>query len=177
MTSSKPRNPTGTRAGSPDRSRRLRRVSIVVLAVLGLTVMAATPAAAAGPTVEQFSFIGVDDTFSDELTAACGFPVTVTVDAHETHLVFDDGTFRALIHYNATVTGPGGTLVLNNNVNQVESPESFREAGTRFRVSTIDGRTLGMLSGLLIFEFATGTLTIHGLEKFAEGFSFCGALS
>ena len=114
--------------------------------------MAATPAAAAGPTVEQCIFIGVDDTFSDELTAACGFPVTVTVDAHETHLVFDDGTFRALIHYNATVTGPGGTLVLNNNVNQVESSESFREAGTRFRVSTIDGRTLGMLSGLLILS-------------------------
>ena len=115
--------------------------------------------------------------FSDELTDACGFPVTVTVDAHETHIVFDDGTFQALIHYNATVTGPGGTLVLNNNVNQVESPDSFREAGTRLRVSTIDGRMLGMQAGLLIFEFANGTLTIHGLEKFAEGFSFCGALS
>ena len=160
-----------------DRSRRLRRVSIVVLAVLGLTIMAATPAAAAGPTVEQFSFTGVDDGFSDELTEACGFPVTVTVDAHETHLAFDDGTFRALIHYNATVTGPGGTLVLNNNFNEVESSESFRDAGIRFRVSTIDGQTLGMLAGLLIFEFADGTLTIHGLEKFAEGFSFCGALS
>ena len=158
MTSSKPRNPTGTRAGSPDRSRRLRRVSIVVLAVLGLTVMAVTPAAAAGPTVEQGIFTGVDDTFSDELTAACGFPVTVTVDAHETHLVFDDGTFRALIHYNATVTGPGGTLVLNNNENVAESSESFRDAGIRFRVSTIDGQTLGMLAGLLIFEFADGTL-------------------
>jgi hypothetical protein len=153
----------------------MRRVSILVLAALGLAFVA-TPAAAAGPTVEQFRFVGVDDTFSAELTADCGFAVTVTVDAHETHLLFDDGTFQALIHYNATVTGAGGTLVMNNNVNVIESSELFRSAGTSLRVSTIDGRTLAKEAGLLIFQFADGTLTFHGTRRPAEGFSFCEAL-
>ena len=153
----------------------MRRVSILGLAALGLAFVA-TPAVAAGPTVEQFRFVGVDDDQSAELTADCGFPVTVTVDAHETHLLFDDGTFQALIHYNATVTGAGGTLVLNNNVNEVDSSESFRAAGTPLRVSTIDGRTLAKQAGLLIFQFADGTLTFHGSLRPAEGFSFCEAL-
>ena len=143
--------------------------------MVGLAAFA-TPAGAAAPTVEQFRFVGVDDDFSAELTADCGFPVTVTVDAHETHLVFDDGTFQALIHYNATVTGGGGTLLLNNNVNEIISPELFRDAGTPFRVSTIDRRTLAMQAGLLIFEFNDGTLTFHGTFRPEGGFSICEAL-
>jgi hypothetical protein len=153
----------------------MRRGSILVLAAVG-SALVATPAAAAGPTVEQFSFVGVDDTFSAELTADCGFPVTVTVDAHETHLLFDDGTFQALIHYNATVTGAGGTLVMNNNENVIESSELFRSAGTSLRVSTIDGRTLAKQAGLLIFRFADDTLTFHGSLRPADGFSLCEAL-
>jgi hypothetical protein len=94
----------------------------------------------------------------------------------ETHIVFDDGTSQAIIHYHATVTGGGGTLVLDNNVNEVISSESFRAAGTPFRVSTVDGRTLANQAGLLIFEFADGTLTFHGSLRPAEGFSFCEAL-
>jgi hypothetical protein len=153
----------------------MRRGSILVLAAVG-SALVATPAAAAGPTVEQFSFVGVDDTFSAELTADCGFQVTVTVDAHETHLLFDDGTFQALVHYDATMTGAGGTLVLNNNENVIESSELFRSAGTPLRVSTIDGRTLAKQAGLLIFQFANNTLTFHGSLRPADGFSFCEAL-
>ena len=152
----------------------MRRVSFLVLVVLGLVAIT-TPAAAASPTVEQFRFVGVDESFSAELTADCGFPVTVTVDAHETHIVFDDGTSQAIIHYHATVTGGGGTLVLNNNVNEVISSESYRAAGTPFRVSTVDGRTLAKRAGLLIFEFADGTLTFHGSLR-PDQFFFCEAL-
>jgi hypothetical protein len=100
----------------------------------------------------------------------------VTVDAHETHLLFDDGTFQALIHYNAIVTGGGGTLVMNNNMNEVDYSESYRAAGVVFRVSTVDGRTLAKVAGLLIYQFADDTLAVHGSVQPAEGFSLCEAL-
>ena len=152
----------------------MRRVLFLVLVVLGLVAIT-TPAAAASPTVEQFRIVGVDESFSAELTADCGFPVTVTVDAHETHIVFDNGTFQAIIHYHATVTGGGGTLILNNNFNEVISSESYRSAGTPFRVSTVDGRTLAKIAGLLIIEFADGTSTFHGSLR-PDVFTFCDAL-
>jgi hypothetical protein len=149
--------------------------TLLVFLTAAIASFALIPAASASPPeVEQFSFVGVDDTFSEELTNACGFPVTVTVDAHETHLFFEDrGQF--IIHYNATVTGNGNTLLLRNNLLEIDAAESVTIVGIPFRVLDAEGKTLVKDAGFLYFSFEDGTLVLHGPHP-GLNFDLCAAL-
>jgi len=132
----------------------------------------APAAAASAPHVEQFSFVGVDDTFSQELSDGCGVPITVTVDAHETHLFFENRA-QFLIHYAATITGNGHTILLRNNNLEIDTAQSVTLVGIPLRVLTADGKTLAKDAGLLYFSFEDGTLVLHGPHP---GFDLCAAL-
>jgi pectate lyase len=118
--------------------------------------------------------VGVDDTFSEELTNACGFPVTVTVDAHETHLFFEDQV-QVSIHYNATITGNGKTILLRNNDLEIETAQSVTIVGVPFRVLDAEGKTLVKDAGFLYFSFEDGTLVLHGPHP-GLNFDLCAAL-
>jgi hypothetical protein len=149
--------------------------SLLVFLVLAVASFALIPSASASPPqLEQFRFVGVDDGFSEELTDACGFPVTVTVDAHETHLFFENrGQF--IIHYNATVTANDNTLLVRNNLLEIDTALSVTTVGIPFRVLNAEGKTLVMDAGFLYFSFIDGTLVLHGPHP---GFNFdiCAAL-
>jgi hypothetical protein len=152
---------------------KIRGLLIFLAAAIASFALIPT-ASASPPQVEQFRFVGVDDTFSEELTNACGFPVTVTVDAHETHLFFEDrGQFS--IHYNATVSGNGNTLLLRNNVLEIDTAESVTVVGVPFRVLNAEGKTLVKDAGFLYFSFEDGTLVLHGPHP-GLSFDLCAAL-
>jgi hypothetical protein len=149
--------------------------SLLVFLVVAVASFVLIPSALAStPQVEQFRFVGVDDSFSEELTNVCGFPVTVSVDAHETHLFFEDrGQF--IIHYNATVTANGNTLLLRNNLLEIDTAQSVTLVGVPFRVLDADGKTLVKDAGFLYFSFEDGTLILHGPHP-SFNFDLCAAL-
>ena len=85
------RGNTSTRFGRAAPRGRRTRVLVLLAVTLAAALGAAATASAQGPTVEQFRFTGIDDTFGDELSAGCGLDVTVDGDAHETHVFYADG--------------------------------------------------------------------------------------
>jgi len=151
------------------------RATCAALAAAAIAPFALAPAASAdAPQVEQFTFVGVDDTYSEELSERCGFPITVTVDAHETHLTFEDRS-QAVIHYAATVTGNGQTLMLRNNNLEIDTTHSVTVVGIPMRVLTAGGRTLVKDAGFLSFDYDSGALVLHGPHP-ALTFDLCAAL-
>ncbi len=153
-------------------------ITRALFAVLAAAVLAAVPVGAASANtdqVEQFRFVGVDDDFSAELTDLCGIPLTVTVDAHETHLFFEDrGQF--IIHYTAVITGGANVIQLAENFVETDTDDSVTWVGVPFHVLDAEGRTLIRDAGYASFAFEDGMVTLHGPHPGFYGFDICGAL-
>jgi hypothetical protein len=144
------------------------------LAIAGLAF-----AAGGKPTIEQFSFVGVDTGASGDLSAQCGFDVIANVNAHETHLFFPDGSEQDLIHYQAAYVVGGETkLIEDDNFRLLATASSVTVSGQDFRLLTPDGATILKNRGNLNFNFDTNSLTFHGPHpSITDGFDICAALA
>jgi hypothetical protein len=159
----------------------MSRAVSVVAALLAFVLIGAGAASAQGgrPTIEQFRFTGVDTDASDEISAICGFEITVNVAAHETHILYPDGTEQDLIHYFATyVVGGQPRLIEDDNFRIRSSSADVSVSGQDFRLIAPDGSTILKNAGNLHFEFDTQTLTFHGPHpSITEGVDICGLLT
>jgi hypothetical protein len=155
----------------------MRLRNSVLLAVAGL-LLCASPALAARPHVEQFRFTGIDDTFSQELSDSCGFPITVSVSAHETHIFRADGSEQDLIHYQASyLVGGEVRLLEDDNFRLVSGADgSVRVSGSDFWLKAPDGTTILKNRGNLTF-IPPDNLTFHGPHpSITDGVDICALL-
>ena len=138
------------------------RVGMLLTAALVLLVFASTAAAQGGqPTIEQFRFSGVDSTFSSELSASCGFPITVNADSHETHIFYSDGSEQDLIHYTATFVVNGRTqLIEDDNYRILFTASGVSVSGQDFRLLTPAGTTVLKNRGNI--SISGSGFTFHG---------------
>jgi hypothetical protein len=154
----------------------VRRGILLTAAVVALCFVS-TASAAGPPTVEQFRFTGVDAEFSAELTEACGFPITVNADAHETHIFFSDGSEQDVIHYSATFVVSGRTqLVEDDNFRILFNTSGLFVSGQDFRLLAPDGTTL--LKNRGNFSATDSGFTLHGPHpSFTAGLGYCDFLT
>ena len=127
-----------------------RRFTATWFAVaLVIAAVAAPGAFAAQPAIERVSF---DDTFADEdLTEACGFPVTTRAQGHVTIRTFDrEGT------------GPSVVLTINAALTATANGKTyrFRDVGADLLRRSPDGSEIEMVIGQIPFGF-TGVLKIN----------------
>ena len=161
------------------RGQRFRSAAVLVVTLAALVAGAASASAQGQPTVEQLRFTGVDDSFSAELSADCGFAITVNADSRETHIFSADGSEQDLIHYTAVFDVGGQTkLVEDDNFRLLVSASgSVFVSGVDYRLVSADGVTLLKNRGNL--SFATpDQLTFHGPHpSITSGFDLCGYLA
>ena len=138
------------------------RVAMSLTAASVLLAFASTASAQGGqPTIEQFRFSGVDASFSSELSAACGFPITVNADSHETHIFYPDGSEQDLIHYTATFIVNGRTqLIEDDNLRILFTSSGVSVSGQDFRLLTPDGKTVLKNRGNI--SVSSSGVTFHG---------------
>jgi hypothetical protein len=167
------------RSRSSKRKSPFRSIVVLVAALAALVAGAATASAQGQPTVEQFRFAGVDDTFSAELSADCGFAITVNADSHETHIFSADGSEQDLIHYTAAFDVGGETkLIEDDNFRLLVSPSgSVFVSGADYRLVSAAGVTLLKNRGNLSFT-PPDELSFHGPHpSITSGFDLCGYLA
>ena len=166
------------------RSSSKRRVAlkgtvVLLLAFAALLGIAATASAQGQPRIEQFRFTGVDADFSAEISADCGFAITVNADSHETHIFFSDGSEQDLIHYTAGFVVGGQTkLVEDDNFRLlVDSSGAVSVSGVDYRLLSPSGETLLKNSGNIAFT-PPDQLVFHGPHpSITSGFDVCGYLA
>ena len=157
----------------------LRGTIVLLLAFAALLAIAATASAQGPPRIEQFRFTGVDADFSAEISAACGFAITVNADSHETHIFFSDGSEQDLIHYTAKYVAGGKTkLVEDDNFRLlVTSSGAVSVSGVDYRLLSASGETLLKNSGNIAFT-PPDQLVFHGPHpSITSGFDVCGYLT
>jgi hypothetical protein len=164
---------------STKRKPLFRSAAVLVVTLAALLAGAATASAQGGPTVEQFRFTGVDDSFSAELSANCGFAITVNADSHETHIFSADGSEQDLIHYTAAYE-VGGQTKLSEDDNfrlLISSSGSVFVSGADYRLVSAGGVTLLKNSGNLSFT-PPDQLAFHGPHpSITSGFDLCAYLA
>lgn len=158
---------------------RRSRIATTLLTASVALMLAAGASAAGQPTIEQFHFAGVDDTFSAELTQACGFPISINADSRETHIFYTDGSEQDLIHYTASYSVGGHTkLIEQDNFRLVvDAAGTVRVSGVDYRLLSPSGSTLLKNSGNLQFT-PPDQLVWHGPHpSITSGFDLCGYLA
>jgi hypothetical protein len=160
----------------------MRRVVLAAAVAFALASVAGGSAQAAPPTIEHFDFVGVDEEFSDVLTEACSFPVTVFVEEHTTSRIYADGSERATINFRATYTSPTTTLNERDHYQFFldAGQETARFTGIPFELRDADGNVIFKDRGIVIFDADGNILVEHGphpsLHDDSE-FGICGDLS
>jgi hypothetical protein len=138
-------------------SRAGRRALVAALALLAL--LAAAPPANAGAPAEHFGKATFyDPSFSEFLTASCGFPVTVTDTESDTAL--DNGTVSMLsIHITADVVGNGHQLLLRTNSPVIVNDRNNLLVGLVVQVRSATNQLLVQYGGQLrTLDDGTGVL-------------------
>jgi hypothetical protein len=125
-----------------------RRVIAWLAAIMTVTAVLATGAAAAPPTIERFE---VDESFADDfLTEACGVAVTTSARGHV-----------ILRTFSGEGTGPAELRTLNISLTATagDNVYRFRDVGADLVRVEPDGTAILMIVGQVPFEF-TGVLKI-----------------
>lgn len=79
-----------------------------VLLAFALTAMLVAPVAAAEPHTERFSNSGSGQ--DADLTEACGGPITMAWSQRGTYIEYADGSIKLHVNFQATYSGPGGSV-------------------------------------------------------------------
>jgi hypothetical protein len=154
----------------------MRRVSYLILlpAVVTLALVLAAPAAADAPTIETSTV--TFGPFADDET--CTFPFTVTVERTRTTIYFVSGDIMRHTELIVTSSANGKSVVQRNSFNvfiDADSPSDWVITGV-FEKAQLDGRTLWLESGRLIYDVEADQINDPHLGPLAEPPDVCRLL-
>jgi hypothetical protein len=121
--------------------------------------MSAT-ASAAKPEINHFTFTGVNEEASADLTEFCGFPISVFEDTRATERTYPDGTLRDTVHQRITYTAGTRQLFERNGFQLFFDPDENiqRFTGVPFRIQDESGRVIFKDRGNIAFNADTGEI-------------------
>jgi hypothetical protein len=131
--------------------------SLLLLPALAAALLLAAPAAANAPTKEA-STVTFGPFVDDE---TCAFPFTVTVERTRMTTYFDNGDIKRHTELIVKSSANGKTVVGRNAFNvfiDADSPTEWVITGV-FEKAQLNGRTLWLQSGRLVYDLETDELT------------------
>jgi hypothetical protein len=150
--------------------RRMLGVGLAAVGVLVLTM--SVTASAAKPEINHFSFTGLNEEASADLTEFCGFPITVFEDTRATERTYPDGTLRDTVHQRITYTAGSQQLFERNSFQFFFDPGQNieRYTGVPFRIQDESGRVIFKDRGNVAFNAETGEVVWdHGKHPSLSG--------
>lgn len=150
---------------------KLLRSLLALTVVSALSAAAAPAGAAAASRPDHFSDSGTNVEASAFYSEICGEEITVTFSLRETTVFFEKGSeypHQHLVQYRATISGPGGSLIVRNAYRDYDAGDSSTFTGLPLRILNPDGGVVLRDAGFITFN-EDGTSIVHGPHPGGSG--------